>query len=102
MATGHIDNSSDAGAPKKARLEARLTSDQKALFLQAAAITGRSMTDFVVSSAQEVAMRTVREHETMTLTARDREAFVQALLKAPSPGKRLRKAADRYKRTSNR
>lgn len=102
MATGHMGNGSDTGAPKKARFEARLTPDQKALFLQAAAITGRSMTDFVVSSAQEVAMRTVREHESMTLSARDRETFVAALLKSPAPGKRLRKAADRYKKAAER
>jgi len=102
MATAHMDSGSHTGASKKARFEARITSDQKALFLQAAAITGRSMTDFVVSSAHEVAMRTVREHESMTLTARDRKAFVEALLKAPAPGKRLRKAADRYKKVADR
>lgn len=82
---------------KKARLEARITTDQKALFQRAAALLGRSLTDFVVSSAQEIAARTVREHEAMTLGARDRETFVAALLEAPAPGKRLRKAAERYK-----
>jgi uncharacterized protein (DUF1778 family) len=34
----------------------------------------------------------------MTLSVRDREAFVAALLKAPAPVPRLRKAAQRYKR----
>jgi len=89
-----IDNVSE----RKARLEARITADQKALFQRAATLSGRSLTDFVVTSIQEIAMRTVREHETMTLSARDREAFVEALLKGSAPGKRLSKAAKTYTR----
>lgn len=83
---------------KKARLETRITAEQKVLLLRAAAITGRTMTDFVVSSAYEVAVRTVREHEAMTLSDRDRAAFVAALLKTEAPAPRLREAARRYAR----
>ncbi len=86
-----------ADAAKIARLEARITDEQKALFQQAAALTGRSLTDFVVSSAQEIAARTVRENEVLTLSGRDRETFVKALLHSPAPGKRLRRAARRYR-----
>ena len=50
-----------------------------------------------MSSAQEAAARTVREHEVLTLTGRDRLIFVEALLKPNSPNKRLRQAARRYK-----
>ena len=88
---------SDHDSAKKERLEARITSDQKSLFLRAATLTGRSLTDFVVASAQEKAMSTVREYETMTLSARDTTAFVSALLNPPTPRERLRKAARRYK-----
>ena len=87
----------DAETAKTARFEARITAEQKALFLRAAALTGRSLTDFVVASAHETATRTVREHEAMILTDRDRKAFVGALLNAPAPAARLRKAARRYK-----
>ena len=82
---------------KTARLEARLTDEQKALLQHAADLTGRSLTEFVVSSAQEVAARTVREHEVLTLSGRDRLIFVEALLKPAPPSKRLRHAARRYK-----
>src|SRR4029077_2326539 len=85
---------------KTARLEARVTGDQKALFQHAADLTGRSLTDFVVSSAEEIAARTVREREVLTLTGRDRKVFLEALLNPPPPSKRLRQAARRYKRTS--
>ena len=82
---------------KTARLEARLTEDQKALFQHAADLVGRSLTEFVMGSAQEVAARTVREHEVLTLSGRDRKVFLKALLKPISPNKRLRQAASRYK-----
>lgn len=51
----------------------------------------------VVSSAQEAAARTAREQEVLTLSARDCRVFVDAPLKPKPPGKRLRKAAKRYK-----
>jgi uncharacterized protein (DUF1778 family) len=82
---------------KTARLEARLTDEQKALFQHAADLIGRSLTEFVVSSAQEVAARTVREHEVLTLSSRDRQVFVDALLKPCPPNKRLSQAAKRYR-----
>jgi uncharacterized protein (DUF1778 family) len=85
-------------AAKTARLEARLTDQQKALFQHAADLTGRSLTEFVVSSAQEVAARTIREHEVLTLSVRDRQVFVDALLKPKRPNSRLRQAARRYRR----
>jgi uncharacterized protein (DUF1778 family) len=85
-------------AAKTARLEARLTDEQKALFQRAADLSGRSLTEFVVSSAQEIAARTVREHEVLTLGGRDRQVFVDALLKPNPPNEKLRQAARRYRK----
>lgn len=82
---------------RSARLEARITLEQKDLLARAAALLGRSLTDFVVTSAYETAARTVREHEAMILSDRDRKAFVNAVLHPPAPGARLRKAARRYR-----
>lgn len=86
---------------KTARFEARITAQEKALFLRAAELTGRSLTDFILACAHETATRTVREHEAMILSARAREVFVSALLNPPAPGARLRKAARRYKQRVN-
>lgn len=86
-----------SGAEKTARFEARITATQKKLFIKAAELTGRSLTDFVVACVQEMASRTVREHEAMNLTIRDREAFVKALLAPPTPAPRLVTAVDRYR-----
>ncbi|CCF83446.1 DUF1778 domain-containing protein [Nitrolancea hollandica] len=79
------------------RLEARVTPAQKALIERAAALTGRTVTDFVVSSAQAAAEETIRTHEIVALTARESAAFVEALLNPPAPGENLRAAAQRYK-----
>lgn len=83
------------------RLEARITAEQKVQLSRAAELQGRSLTDFVVSSAQDAARETIREHESMTLSERDRQTFVAALLEDAEPGERLRHAADRYRRTSH-
>ncbi len=87
---------------KTARLELRVTPSQKELIERAAAIKGRSTTDFVFSAAQEAANRTLREYEQMSLMKRDREVFVAALLKAPEPSDRLKAAARHYKKVVSR
>lgn len=51
----------------------------------------------MIAALDEVARRTVRERDTMQLTAKDSHAFVAALLNAPEPNKRLREAAQKIK-----
>ena len=97
MAPMDPDEITESQSTKTARLEARITEEQKELFSKAATLLGRSLSDFVVTCVSETAIRTVREHEVMTLSARDREIFVSALLNPPEPGARLRTAARRYK-----
>ncbi len=90
----------ESQSPRTARLEARITEEQKDLLSKAAALLGRSLSDFVVTCAYETATRTLREHQAMTLSNRDREVFVAAILKTPAPGARLRKAARHYKQNA--
>ena len=78
------------------RVEARLTPQQKKLLERAAALDGRTLTDFVLSSAQAAAAETIARHELLELTPDDQAAFVAALLKPPAPNKALRAAAKRY------
>jgi uncharacterized protein (DUF1778 family) len=87
---------------KTARIETRVTEEQKALFQRAADLTGRSLTDFILSSAQEIAVRTVREQDVLTLSGQDRECFLNALLQPSAPNRRLREAGSRYKRVLSR
>ena len=83
--------------PRSERLEARVSREQKELFLRAATLQGRSLTDFLVASVQEAAIETVRSHDALRLSERDRQAFVSALLAAPAPAKTLEQAAKRYR-----
>ena len=83
---------------REERLEARVTRDQKALFQKAANLQGRTVTDFVVHSAQEAAVRLIQERTVMTLTERDQAVFIGALLAPTVPTGRLAKAAESYKR----
>ena len=82
---------------KKERFEARLTPEQKKHIELAARIKGTSISDFVVLSAQDAAIRTIREHEVLTLHDRAREVFARALVRPPKAGARLVAAAKRYK-----
>ena len=90
------------GERRDKRLDARVTSEEKQLFERAAALTGRSTTGFVVSSVLEAARRVIREHESMQLGARDREAFVAALRGEPEPNAALQRAARDYEETVER
>jgi len=66
------------------RLEARLTPAQKSLIEHAAALQGRSVTDFVLASVQDAAMKTIDDHQRISLSVRDGRAFVEALI-TPTP-----------------
>jgi uncharacterized protein (DUF1778 family) len=82
--------------PLQARIEARVSVEQKRLFERAAAIEGVTLTDFAISSMQRAATRVVEGHATLKLSERNREAFVKALMNPPQPNKALRQAAKAY------
>jgi len=88
-----------ASSGRVERLEARVSRDQKALFQRAAELQGRTLTDFVVSSLQEAAVRTIEEVQIIRLSAADSRAFADALLHPRTPNEKLRAAARRYMET---
>lgn len=75
------------------RLEARVSRDQKALFQRAADLQGRTLTDFVIASVHDAAMRVIEETQTIRLSAADSRAFAEALLHPREPNARLKAAA---------
>ena len=79
------------------RVEARLNPEQKRRIEYAASLKGSSISDFMVSSADDAAVRAIEQHEVWTLTDRDREVFVKALLHPPAPSPRMKAAARRYR-----
>ena len=87
---------------KAYRFDARLNAEQKVLIQKAADLEGRTMTDFVLHSAEAAAERTIEERAMLILSARETETFVDAILHAAEPGPVLRSAARHYKRTIGR
>ncbi len=79
------------------RLEARVTAEQKALIERAAALQGRTVTDFVLTSVQDAARRAIEDHRQLELSVRDSEAFVEALLNPKPVNERLRDTVRRYR-----
>lgn len=82
--------------PRNARLEARVSSDQKDFFQRAATLTGRTLSELVIDSTQEAAAKIVQEHEVIRLSREEQIAFVSALLTPSEPGERLKMAAQSY------
>jgi len=88
--------------PKSARFEARITTVQKVLFQRAAALKGhRTLTEFVITSAQEKAEMLIRESEVLRLSQQDRQTIVEALLHPPAPNTKLKQAGARFKKLLN-
>lgn len=81
-----------------ARLEARVTTDQKKLIEYAAQLRGTSVTDFIITTMQDVATEAIKNYETMTLQDEDRKVFLDAILKPLEPNKALKTAVTKYKK----
>jgi uncharacterized protein (DUF1778 family) len=88
---------STSGRTRAERLEARITAEQKSLIERAAALQGRTVTDFVLTSVQDAARRAIEEHHQLALSVRDSEAFVDALLNPKPVNDRLRDTVRRYR-----
>lgn len=87
----------DAEHAKSRRFNARLTEEQKRLFERAASLYGQSVSQFVMSSAQRAAEAAIREHEIISLSARDSLAVMEAILHPEPVSPRVRQAVERYK-----
>lgn len=79
-----------------ARLEARISSETKALLQKAADLEGRTLTDFVVASVQREAYRVIEQHQRLELSIEDSQAFAEALLNPPEPNHALKATARRH------
>ncbi|ARM86571.1 ribbon-helix-helix domain-containing protein [Rhizobium sp. CIAT894] len=74
------------------RLEARISPEALAIVKRAAEMEGRSLSDFVVSAAQDAARRTIEENQLIRLSIEDQMRFVDMLLDPPEPTDALKRA----------
>jgi uncharacterized protein (DUF1778 family) len=89
------------GRIRSERLEARVTAEQKILIEHAAALQGRTVTDFVLTSLQDAARRAIEDHQRLDLSVRDSQAFVEALLNPQPVNDRLRDTVRRYREATD-
>lgn len=83
---------------EKARFDVRILKEQKILFERAAQLGGyRSLTEFLVSTAQEKAKTIIAEKEQIIASEKDREIFFDTLMNPPVANAALVKAAKKYK-----
>jgi uncharacterized protein (DUF1778 family) len=73
---------------KDARLEARVTIEQKQLMERAASLRGQNLTEFIISTLAEASVQIVKDGEFIELTNRDRQVFADALLNPLPPSDR--------------
>lgn len=82
---------------RTARLEARLPASVYATLKRAAELTGRSLSDFVITAAHEAARQAIEEASMIQLSAEDQERFAAALLDPPVPNEALQQAVQRHR-----
>lgn len=70
-----------ASDDKQARINIRLKAQTKALLERAASFEGKTVSNFIVTSAMAQAEKTVQSHEVMDLAAQDAHALFEALNK---------------------
>ena len=87
----------NTGQEDSSRLQMRVSMDRRKLLERAAMLTGRSLTQCVIESAEQAAVRAIEEQHVLHLTQRDNDFLVATILNPPAPGKRLRGAAARYR-----
>ena len=78
-----------AASTESARINLRTSPEAKALIERAAAIMGSTVSSFMLQNAYEAARRLVAEQEVITLSDRDRDAFLAALENPPEPTQAL-------------
>jgi uncharacterized protein (DUF1778 family) len=81
---------------RSTRFEARLAPDVLAVIKRAAELQGRSLSDFVVAAAQEMAQRTIEENSILRLSVEDQRRFVDLLINPPEINPALQRAAQAH------
>ena len=94
-------NFSDAKAPSDEKatdnIEMRVKPSDKERISRAAELTGVKLTTFVRASAVREAERILREHQSTTLSERDRRTLLAALDNPPPPTIAARDAVRNYR-----
>jgi uncharacterized protein (DUF1778 family) len=83
---------------RDARLGFRVDAKTKRLLERAVRLERRTLTDYCLMALTDAAKRTIEQHESLTLSAADRDAFFDALIRTRGPNARLKRAAQAAKK----
>jgi uncharacterized protein (DUF1778 family) len=81
---------------KQDRINLRLKHSAKRALERAASFEGKTVSNFILTSALAHAEKTIHEHEVMSLNSQDSEAFFDALVKPISFNKKLAAAFEEH------
>jgi len=81
---------------KQDRINLRLKHSAKKMLERAASFEGKTVSNFILTSALARAEKTIHEHEVMSLNARDSEAFFNALTKPVRFNRKLTAAFEEH------
>lgn len=84
---------------KNERLETRLPAEAKQQIEMAAAMQGRSISDFVVAAALEQASKVIEQQRIIKLTVEESVALAELMAAKPTVTKKSVEAMRRYKKT---
>ncbi len=82
---------------RSARIEARIAPDALRIVRRAAELQGRSVSDFVVDSALNMARKAIEETDIVRLAVEDQRAVAEAIFNPPPLTPGMERAIDRYK-----
>lgn len=83
---------------EEARLNFRLKPDIKERIEKAAAVAGKTLTEFAVTALADTADEVLERHRVTRLSDRDRDIFLAILDRSSEPNQALKRAAKTHKR----
>lgn len=93
-----MDHETISNATRSERIEARTTPAVLDILRHAAAMEGRSLSDFVVTAAERAARQAIEEAQVIRLSTDDQRRFVEALLDPPAPAPAMARAHAHHRR----
>lgn len=82
---------------KEDRIELRASQRERERLVEAAMFTGMTLSSFLRQAALEKSDNVLKTRDTITLSDRDRDLFLDALENPPKPNKHLKQAFKTYK-----
>lgn len=82
---------------KQNRIELRASEQERVYFLEAAEYYGMNLSSFIRHATLEKSEEVLKSRDTITLSNKDRDLFLEALENPREPNEKLKMAFDRYK-----